>query len=134
MKAIPLCIALAMTFALSAAAQLSPKYAEWADGPVKHLMTKEEMRQWKQIHSDADAAAFVDLFWARRDPTPDTPRNELREAFDIRVKYADDNFATHRQRGSMTDRGKVILLLGPPEQASGTSGTASQAASGDVHA
>jgi GWxTD domain-containing protein len=134
MKAISLCIALAMSLALSAAAQLGPKYAEWSDGPVKHLMTKDEMKQWKQLHSDADAAAFVDLFWARRDPTPDTPRNEFREAFDIRVKYADDNFSTHRQRGSMTDRGKVIILLGPPEQVSGSSGTASSAASGGINA
>src|SRR5436305_5817332 len=103
MKALPVFALLAMTFALPAAAQLGPKYSDWAEGPVQHLMTKEEKKQWKAVHADADAAAFIDLFWARRDPTPETPRNEFREAFDARVAYADDHFASHGTRGSLTD-------------------------------
>ena len=122
MRATPICAVLAMAVAVSAAAQLGPKYADWGDGPAQHLMTKEEKKQWKTLHTDADAAAFVELFWAKRDPTPDTPRNEFREAFDARVKFADDNFTNHRMRGALTDRGKVFILLGPPEQASGRAG------------
>jgi GWxTD domain-containing protein len=115
----------AIALAAFAFAQLGPKYSDWASGPVQHLMTKEERAQWKAIHTDADAAAFIDLFWARRDPTPDTPRNEFREAFDARVAYADEHFSNARTRGSLTDRGKVLILLGPPEQASGTGGAIS---------
>ena len=81
----PLLLA-AVLISASASAQVSYRYADWADGPVKFLMTKVEMKQWKTIHSDADAQAFIDLFWARRDPTPDTPRNEFRDEFDARVK------------------------------------------------
>jgi GWxTD domain-containing protein len=127
MKALRFCAVIAVAVAISAFGQLGPKYSDWADGPVKHLMTKDEMRQWKAIHTDADAEAFVELFWARRDPTPDTPRNEFREAFDARVKFSDENFATHRQRGALTDRGKVFILLGPPEQITGRSGAVSSA-------
>jgi GWxTD domain-containing protein len=125
MRATPICAVLAVAFVTSAVAGLGPKYADWGDGPAQHLMTKEEKKQWKALHADAEAEAFVELFWARRDPTPDTPRNEFREAFDARVKFADDNFGSHRMRGAMTDRGKVFILLGPPEQASGRSGAVS---------
>ncbi len=125
MKAIPTCAVLALAFAVTTTAQLGPKYADWGDGPAQHLMTKDEKKQWKAIHGDTEAAAFVELFWAKRDPTPDTPRNEFREAFDARVKFSDENFASHRLRGAMTDRGKVFILLGPPEQASGRAGSAS---------
>src|SRR5207302_1630564 len=103
--------------------------------PVQHLMTKDEKKQWKAIKTDADAAAFIDLFWAKRDPTPDTPRNEYREAFDARVKYADDNFTSHRLRGALTDRGKALILLGPPEQVSGTAGGLTESSpSSNIHA
>ena len=94
----PLLLA-AVLISASASAQVSYRYADWADGPVKFLMTKVEMKQWKTIHSDADAQAFIDLFWARRDPTPDTPRNEFRDEFDARVKIADDQFSNGRDRG-----------------------------------
>jgi len=112
--------------AIAASAAVGPKYSEWADGPEKHLLTKDEVKQWKAIQTDDAAAAFVDLFWARRDPTPDTPRNEFREAFDARVKFSDDNFGTRRLRGSLTDRGKAFILLGPPEQVSGRAGNVSE--------
>src|SRR5437870_350764 len=115
----PLLLA-AMLISTSAIAQVSYRFADWAHGPVKFLMTKEEMKQWKAIHSDQEAQAFIDLFWARRDPTPDTPRNEFREGFEARVKIADDQFSNGRDRGAMTDRGRVFLLLGPPYRLSGS--------------
>src|SRR5436190_23781074 len=95
---------LAVVIGAFAAAQVSYKFADWAESPVKHLMTKEEMRQWKAIKSDQDAAAFVDLFWAKRDPTPATPRNEFRDEFDKRVALADQEFSGHI-RGAMSDPG-----------------------------
>ena len=101
--------------AVSAYAQLSPQYVDWGKGPVQFLMTPEEQAQWKSIKTDAEATAFVDLFWARRDPSPATPRNEFKENFDTAVKYADDHFTAGRTRGSMSDRGKVLILFGPPK-------------------
>ena len=58
---------------------LSAEYLDWGRGPAQFLMTKEEAAKWKTIASDDDAKAFVALFWARRDPTADTPRNEAVE-------------------------------------------------------
>ncbi|HEU4522313.1 MAG TPA: GWxTD domain-containing protein, partial [Thermoanaerobaculia bacterium] len=84
---------LAATIAGSAFAQLSAEYRDWANGPVKWIMTPEETANWKKVRSDADAKAFVDLFWARRDPSPGTPANEFQAEFDARVEYADRQFA-----------------------------------------
>jgi GWxTD domain-containing protein len=108
--------------ATSATAQMSGRYSDWPNGPVRHLLTREEIKQWKAIQSDADAEAFIDLFWAKRDPTPNTAFNEFREAFENRVAFADEQFSNGRDRGSLTDRGKVLILLGPPYNVTGSGG------------
>jgi GWxTD domain-containing protein len=103
--------------AASAFAALSPAKADWGKGPVQYLMTEPEKAAWKAIQNDADADEFIALFWARRDPTPATPRNEFREEFEARVKAADDQLSRGRNRGSMIDPGRIIILFGPPTQA-----------------
>ena len=113
-RIIALTALLTLVGAGSALAQLSAEYRDWAKGPVQWIMTPEDTAKWKQIKNDADAKAFVDLFWARRDPSPNTPANEFRQEFDARVDYADKNFAQARKKGSMTDRGRIFLVLGPP--------------------
>src|SRR5438132_1737571 len=97
--------------------QLSMAKADWARGPVQYLMTKEEQAAWNAVKSDAEADRFIALFWARRDPTPRTPQNEFREEFDRRVQYAEEHFSTSRQKGSLSDRGKVLVLFGAPTHA-----------------
>ena len=97
-------------------AALSSTFTDWAKGPVQYIMTPQESAVWKQLASDDQAQQFVDLFWAKRDPTPSTPQNEFREDFEARVKYADDHFKQGRTRGAMTDLGKVFIVLGPPSQ------------------
>ncbi|HJT17407.1 MAG TPA: GWxTD domain-containing protein, partial [Thermoanaerobaculia bacterium] len=109
--------------AVTGFAQLSMSKADWAQGPVKYLMTKDEQAQWNALKSDADADQFIALFWARRDPTPSTPENEFKEAFDQRVAYADQHFGTAREKGSMTDRGRILILFGPPTRALRSGGT-----------
>lgn len=108
--------ALLLVAATGTFAQLSQQHADWANGPVQFLMTKEEQAQWKTITTDTDAKAFVDLFWARRDPTPNTPQNEAREAFEARVAWADKNLGWRNTRGSMTDRGRTVVLYGQPKR------------------
>jgi tetratricopeptide (TPR) repeat protein len=65
MRKIP--VLLAMAVLIAGAAFAGPvKHAEWAEGPVKHMMTGPEMEKWKTLSTDADAEAFIALFWARR--------------------------------------------------------------------
>ena len=107
--------ALTLMTAVGAFAQLSTLNSEWGKGPASYLFTDQETAQWKTIRTDAEAQAFIDLFWARRDPTEGTSRNEFRDEFMTRVRYSDAAFAEKRMRGAITDRGQLYIMLGPPE-------------------
>lgn len=108
--------ALLVCLAATAVAQLSGESAAWGQGPYQFLLTKEEAATWKTLQNDADAKNFVALFWARRDPTPTTPANEYRADVEGRILYADENFTGEKIRGSLTDRGKTLVLYGPPKR------------------
>jgi GWxTD domain-containing protein len=99
------------------AALTDPPGEKWADGPVRGFLTAEDKRQWAGLSDPAARSEFVTKFWAARDPKPETPENEFREEFEKRVAFADKYFAQDETRGSLTDRGLVFLLLGPPTYA-----------------
>jgi len=94
-----------------------PPGERWPDGPVKVLLTSDEKRQWGGLMDPASRSEFITKFWAARDPKPETPDNEFRQEFEKRVAFADKNFVQGETRGSLTDRGMVFLLLGPPTYA-----------------
>lgn len=113
MKTRILACVLFSAYSATAFGALSKANSDFAKGATEHLLTKEEKKQWKAIATDEQAKAFIDLFWARRDPTPGTPANEFREAIEKRLTIADSLFTTAKLRGAATDRGKVYVLLGP---------------------
>ncbi len=83
----------------------------WGDGPVQWLMTDSEKAAWAAAATDAERAAFVDKFWLARDAEDD---HSFRPTFEKRVAFADANLKQGDKRGSLTDRGMVFVLLGPP--------------------
>ena len=106
---------------------LSPEHVEWGRGPAHYFFTPEEAAKWKTIQNDADAKAFIDLFWARRDPTPATPANEFKADIESRIKYTDEKFTPVRKKGtkgSMTDRGMFIIIFGAPTKIANQAGSA----------
>jgi GWxTD domain-containing protein len=89
--------------------------AAWAEGPVRWIMTAEERRRWDQLMPGADWQDFVDHFWQVRNPQPGNPDNVYKTTFERRVAFADANFlSAEGMRGSLTERGMVFVLLGPP--------------------
>ena len=79
------------------------------------LATDEEKDAWAQTRDDESRMQFVSDFWKRRDPDPSTPENEVRTEMLRRVAFADRIFGDEStDRGSLTDRGQVYVLLGPP--------------------
>jgi GWxTD domain-containing protein len=98
-----------------ASAQLSDEYVGWADGPQGFLLTKKEKKEWDTITSDDAAARFIKLFWARRNPEPNSSFNAFKAEFDAKVLFADQNFAYRDRRGSLSDRGQVLILMGRPD-------------------
>ena len=109
------------------------KYKDWDKSPeYVYLATDDDKKEWKKTASDPDAEKFIALFWARRDPDIKTPQNEFRERFDFLVKKADELFALGRKRGALTERGKALILIGPPKSIA--RGSAAPAAPGDTSA
>lgn len=91
----------------------------WAEGPVRWILTADERRVWSGLSNSEDRVAFVEKFWDARASLPGADGRTYREEFDRRVAFADAHLAqTAEQRGSLTDRGMVFVLLGPPTSAS----------------
>ncbi len=109
-------LALFVAMASPAVAALD-KHKDWDKSPdFQFLATDAEKKDWKKVSTDEDAEKFIALFWAKRDPDLKTPRNEFRERFDALVKAADERFAIGRKRGALTERGKALVLIGPPQE------------------
>ncbi len=87
---------------------------DWTAGPVGYLLTAEEKRDYEHLLDSIGRSEFVTAFWKSCDPSPETPENEFREEFEKRVAFADARLTQGETRGSLTDRGMVFLLLGPP--------------------
>jgi GWxTD domain-containing protein len=87
----------------------------WADGPVRWILTAEEKVTWSQLSTGGEREQFVEKFWAKRNPTPGSSDNVYKTSFERRAAFADAYFREdEEQRGSLTDRGMVFVLLGPP--------------------
>jgi GWxTD domain-containing protein len=110
-------LALVLLLAATPCLAALDKHKDWEKSPASvYLATDDEKKEWKKIASDEEAEKFIALFWARRDPDIKTPRNEYRERFEELVKLADERFALGRKRGALTERGKALLLIGPPKE------------------
>lgn len=117
-------LAVVLLLASEALATGLKSYKDWNKSPeYTCLATEAEQKAWKKITSDEEAALFIQLFWAKRDPDLKTPANEFKVVFDRLVKEADQLFAMPRLRGALTERGKLYILLGPPKTLSRQTGT-----------
>lgn len=111
-KVFPLAAALILTGSF-ASAELSQSLRDWPKGPAGFLLTKKEKKDYSKIKVDGEAQAFIDLFWAKRDPDLESAVNEFKVEFDRRVAYADANFGYGKVAGSMSDRGRTLVVMGP---------------------
>ncbi|HEY6051714.1 MAG TPA: GWxTD domain-containing protein, partial [Thermoanaerobaculia bacterium] len=86
----------------------------WSEGPVQYILSPQESEAFSRLSTPQSRAEFIETFWKTRDPRPETRNNAVRAEFERRVAFADRNFRDGERRGSMTDRGMVFILLGPP--------------------
>lgn len=92
------------------------KFKDWEKSPeFVYLATDADRKAWKDVRTDEQAEKFVALFWARRNPDPSNPANEFKQRFESRVAKADELFAFAKKRGSLTERGKLFVLIGAPK-------------------
>src|SRR5271156_6738830 len=95
--------------------ELETPYKKWLNEEVGYIITDEERKAFKQLQTDDERQQFIEQFWLRRDPTPDTEENEYREEHYRRIAYANDRFASGIP-GWKTDRGHIYILWGPPDE------------------
>jgi len=95
--------------------ELASPYAKWLDEEVRWIISDEERTAFKRLQTDDEKQAFIEQFWLRRDPTPDTEENEFKEEHYRRIAWANDRFASGIP-GWKTDRGQIYIKFGPPDE------------------
>jgi len=95
--------------------ELESPYKKWLNEDVVYIITDEEKAAFKRLQTDEEREQFIEQFWLRRDPTPDTEENEFKEEHYRRIAYANDHFASGIP-GWKTDRGRIYIMYGPPDE------------------
>jgi GWxTD domain-containing protein len=95
--------------------ELSKTYKKWLDEDVAYIITDEERAAFKQLSNDEERDNFIEAFWQRRDPTPDTEENEYKEEHYQRIAYANEHFAAGVP-GWKTDRGRIYIVFGKADE------------------
>src|SRR5947209_5687879 len=95
--------------------EVSSSYKKWLNEDVSYIITDEERAAFKQLSNDEERDNFIEAFWARRDPTPDTPENEFKEEHYRRIAYANEHYAAGIP-GWKTDRGRIYVMYGPADE------------------
>jgi GWxTD domain-containing protein len=95
--------------------ELETPYRKWLNEDVAYIITDEERQAFKRLQTDEEREQFIEQFWLRRDPTPDTIENEFKEEHYRRIAYANEQFASGIP-GWKTDRGRIYITYGPPDE------------------
>jgi GWxTD domain-containing protein len=94
--------------------ELKGVYKKWVDEDVRWIITDQEMQAFKSLSNDEERDQFIENFWLRRNPNPDSPENEYREEHYARIAYANEHFAAGKP-GWRTDRGHIWIAYGKPD-------------------
>ena len=95
--------------------ELSGTYKDWLNKDVIWIISDEEKQAFKQLSNDEERDQFIESFWQRRNPNPDSPDNEFKEEHYRRIAYSNEHFASGKP-GWMTDRGKTYIKFGKPDE------------------
>jgi GWxTD domain-containing protein len=95
--------------------ELETPYKKWLSEDVAYIITDEEASAFKKLQTDEEREQFIEQFWLRRDPTPDTIENEYKEEHYRRIAYANEHYASGFP-GWKSDRGMIYIKYGPPDE------------------
>jgi GWxTD domain-containing protein len=94
--------------------ELSATYKKWLNQDVRWIITPQERKAFLSLSNDEERDAFIEQFWRRRNPDPNSPVNTFREEYYERIAYANEHFSAG-EPGWMTDRGMIYIKFGPPD-------------------
>lgn len=95
---------------------LSEWSKQWLEEVVSYIITKAEKEVFLSLPNELERGKFIENFWKKRDPNPQTPENEFKLDYYRRIALANKFFGTGGLAGWRTDRGKIYILLGPPNE------------------
>ena len=95
--------------------ELEGPYRKWLSEDVVYIISDEERAAFKRFSTEEEKENFVEQFWLRRDPTPDTAENEFKEEHYRRIAYTNERYASGIP-GWKTDRGRIYITFGPPDE------------------
>ncbi len=89
-------------------------FKKWLEQDVVWIISDQEVQAFKALKNDEEREAFIEQFWLRRNPNPESPDNEFREQHYARIAYANEHFAAGKP-GWRSDRGHVYIAFGKPD-------------------
>lgn len=95
--------------------ELETPYRKWLNEDVTYIITDEERAAFRRLQTDEEREQFIESFWMRRDPTPDSAENEFKEEHYRRIAYANERFASGFP-GWKSDRGRIYITFGPADE------------------
>src|SRR5215469_10780012 len=95
--------------------ELRGEYKKWLDEDVRWIITDQERKAFMQLSNDEERDKFIEAFWDRRNPNPDSEDNEFKDEHYRRIEYANEHFAAGIP-GWKTDRGRIYIVFGPPDE------------------
>jgi len=95
--------------------ELETPFRRWLNEDVSYIITDEERTAFKRLATDEEREQFIEQFWLRRDPTPDSQENEFKEEHYRRIAYANERYASGIP-GWKSDRGRIYIAFGPPDE------------------
>jgi len=95
--------------------ELKKAYKDWLEKDVTYIITPEEQKAFKKLATDDEREKFIEEFWRRRDPDPDTDENEFKGEYYERIAYANEHFASGIP-GWRSDRGRIWIMYGKPDE------------------
>ena len=95
--------------------ELKGEYKKWLNEDVRWIITDDERKAFMQLSNDEEREQFIEAFWQRRNPNPDSEDNEFKDEHYRRIEYANEHFPAGKP-GWMTDRGRIYIVYGPPDE------------------
>ena len=94
--------------------ELNPEDKKWLNEDVAYIITDEERQAFLQLQNEDEREAFIEEFWRRRNPDPESTFNQYKEDYYQRFAYANQHFAAG-EAGWRTDRGRIYITWGKPD-------------------
>jgi GWxTD domain-containing protein len=95
--------------------ELSDNDKKWLNQDVRWIITDDERKAFMQLSNEEEREQFIEAFWQRRNPDPDSEDNEFKDEHYRRIEYANEHFPAGKP-GWMTDRGRIYIVYGPPDE------------------